>query len=1692
MITAEILSNGILSHPVFKSNQVLTEAHLNKVVKFLEGQTRISRVNLAGTGVVCGFEPSLHSGNTALDISAGCGITTEGYVVSEPAVTLKYYGRASFDSRFDHSSILLPAGTGLSEAQTIIYELFSEEEHAANLRIIRNRVVGGNILSFSEDLTSDNIDRPLVEWVTDLVPVLYVEIQDYDNDPCENGCDEAGGQRDFILRRLLMTPEHLRELLKIGLGVNTDAELESALYGKFYLPELSIRRYGYGNFPDIGNGVQLEAIDSLEIFRERFENVFHSADETGSNLLEKIEDAYQKAELVFATFYTGNESADFADLAIRLENQAAFYMPGDQSGTGELPAGPRLGIQYFYDYLADLIDAYTEFREVAFDLMEDCLPPRGRFARHLMLGEFRPLSDCKPLYFRHHFTQPPIYNGNAERTKEVRQLFARMKQLAAVNTFTFPPSDSAEIRISPGKGPDMVLSRRAIPYYYGPKPTSGASLHEVWSYELNRRCRRELLPAYFADHALASWPNALFSSNHALNFFRIEGHFGLPFETALDRIKQQISSYNLPIDVVAVKLGKLVEDENVQYDFRFDDLEALFVKLREDLVHALEELDEDTATEQQIQEIVEFLNRFETIDEALATFASESEFTAFNNLYHSIFQTGDTVPNDCSFDVFERLVATYSERKQKISEQFLFHNYAKTHPGMEHLAGVYKGGTFILVYTSREELVGEEKILEDTINALKEKFQIAFSKEELSDIFQSENGLLELIRILSRRIFSIDDRFGFFGRRDPNILRALQYVSQVANAQSNTVIADFSLPYRCCGDSPAFNYIIKRNPPVLILEPDTFCVDDATSYEFVAVPQGGRIFGPGTREEAGERCFFRPSDAVTEDKLPLTADLTLEVGYEYDGDITRIYLTLKPLPLVGFSLSREKVCVDSDAVELIPDAGIVAGTFTAWLDSEEIDGIESDGGKYYFDPVTLQGRVDLEQEVIVTIQHYRIDEGGCDDLTTRELIVEGPRDTSFTIPEGTAFCVDRQQGVELRPSVNPGGTFTARLTDGPILPNAVEGNMFFPDRVPMETGESQVSIEIVYTYGDEICTNASPPTTITIESPPDAGFSIREDENGNNRLCISPDPISPEPVTSFSSFQVFRGRERDETKNMTDEMVTTDNRIDLSPLQEYMDGEQVDILVVHTIAGPVCQSEEELILTILPAPMPNVTIRNVQEEEVGKICLPYDRQIQLIITSEVPDGMEENFAVVAGNGVTVQVEDNKIQVGEYLFESGDEEVIITVEYELDNQEGCTTSTSRSVTVIRPPSPTFSAALRAGTSARAFQVTLSDILPEDGDKYTLRATFTRETGEDPLVIEQDFELSDPELELRYAAVGPDLEVGLQLIVERLRCVGESEILTEPVPIYIEGFQMLGLERGSGADGAGAIGTGFIQDGQVFSEEDFAQFGGVSALFNIRAVTVPEIIGGVQFRMALRPADGGTSPGYRHRSRQPNNYRLQESGLFGIPLQEASYSLNAETYYVDTSGGLQGPATSISFRIEFSTGVDPFIEEEDDRFAVAVTSGTSRDDASAGIDLLRSRAAALKSDLERFGQSRKLTSTKAYGMAHVFLSVVGSVAVLSSRYEDTASNIISSIKRAKSDRKEDYMQLLSLVSSNYLDKLVAANSAEIPEEARNVLKVVLSDAKKTGMKLADIRKEWDGNQLEKGLAAEVVGKYNRLLR
>ena len=72
-------------YAVFERDQVLTETQLNSVVEYLDDQSRLTRTQLLGIGIVGGLWPTL--GKEQLVVSKGVGVTSDGDLIGLAADT---------------------------------------------------------------------------------------------------------------------------------------------------------------------------------------------------------------------------------------------------------------------------------------------------------------------------------------------------------------------------------------------------------------------------------------------------------------------------------------------------------------------------------------------------------------------------------------------------------------------------------------------------------------------------------------------------------------------------------------------------------------------------------------------------------------------------------------------------------------------------------------------------------------------------------------------------------------------------------------------------------------------------------------------------------------------------------------------------------------------------------------------------------------------------------------------------------------------------------------------------------------------------------------------------------------------------------------------------------------------------------------------------------------------------------------------------------------------------------------------------------------------------------------------------------------------------------------------------------------------------------------------------------------------
>jgi PKD repeat protein len=483
------------AYPKFEANQVLTAEQLNRLVLYLNGQDLLTRRKLIGIGPYCGLSVSLTAGaSPTLHISSGCGITSEGDLVVLPHSDVTRY-RIYVDP-VDYPRFRSGAG------QFALWELRTAAE-----------------------TTADDGSQPLSPaFLLNKIILLYLECREIDLKTCAGeDCDESGRRVETCVKKLVVDMADAETILQ---EARSHATAGNDTYpGKYQLPQLRIGRA----FGLLSLGERITAADLVSYYRGMM-----------TPLLDDLSQAY---DLSYQT-YTALLRNDF--------NQNPFEAERFRKTLAQVIKTHPQHYQYVYDFLKDLIDAYDEFRRTAFDLAAACCPDAAHFPKHLMLGPAVAGDACAPSVYRQPFIPAPIFGQQGRLGERCRLLFKKMALLP--NSFKVPVYRQDRIRITPGRGGYRPLSHRSIPYYY----SGSTTLHQYWNFGLTRRCQADHQLSYHADRYAPEKPafirDPLAFEWDDYSFLRVEGHIGGRYTDVTAEIDALIKRYNLPIQLVALKL----------------------------------------------------------------------------------------------------------------------------------------------------------------------------------------------------------------------------------------------------------------------------------------------------------------------------------------------------------------------------------------------------------------------------------------------------------------------------------------------------------------------------------------------------------------------------------------------------------------------------------------------------------------------------------------------------------------------------------------------------------------------------------------------------------------------------------------------------------------------------------------------------------------------------------------------------------------------------------------------------------------------------------------------------------------------------------------------------------------------------------------------------------------------------------
>lgn len=300
----------------------------------------------------------------------------------------------------------------------------------------------------------------------------------------------------------------------------------------------------------------------------------------------------------------------------------------------------------------------------------------------------------------------------------------------------------------------------------------------------------------------------------------------------------------------------------------------------------------------------------------------------------------------CIDERLQTLKEEYAKRIERIIQHRIFFPYSKDHTGIEHKAGVPKGGTFIIVYArgkvaapanpnnaAMAETVAETMVLEkmgltqtkeaivagNPTEAKAEKKIMAKNGDVLTTEKQRKiNALKEqIVQIKGEEAATLtaDEMEVLAGIE--KALGAQAFLGEAFDITDGIVFADFYLPYMCCSDCAPIAYVVEETKPdpvqpTISIVPAEFCNNDTAEYAITTTPGGGTLLKVPGVDDVNFK--FKPlglpeGDVIvtyTKDGLnamqsckifaPETADFTLQSSVDASGVFT---VTITPVDSGG-------------------------------------------------------------------------------------------------------------------------------------------------------------------------------------------------------------------------------------------------------------------------------------------------------------------------------------------------------------------------------------------------------------------------------------------------------------------------------------------------------------------------------------------------------------------------------------------------------------------------------------------------------------------------------------------------------------------------------------------------------------------------------------------------------------------------
>ncbi len=503
----------VRQYPIFEDNQVLTSGQLNDLFQYLDQQNKRTRTQLIGIGIVCGLDVKCLEDPAQINISAGVGVTSEGYLIKLKDCLTSFQKPYLLPGSIHYPPFENPVS---KEQDITLFELLTQEE-----------------ADVIDPLTVSELDKTFLQGK---ILLLFLECFDQDMKSClGKSCDELGINRILTIRKLLITEEEFQIVLDRTNGGKTTVE---AIGTDWVLMRQPRARFNTEN--------KLHYISYATPYVKAIKAAF-------AQIKNALNESYIQYEAILNTVYNSNpfEGPEVQGLYEFIDS----YLEGATTN-----GIPFYGIQYLYDFIKDIHLAYQSFCDMACKCRVQCCPNEDVFPKHLTLG----FANTGNGQYRNAFTASPTLAFCKSDTSGLIELHKRIVViLTHFNTKVLHHNTDVEIpiKITPSCEKKSTIPQRAIPHYYNifnEREEEQLEFKKMW---FGGNCDA-INGLSYAENSMQDQPidpivTPLEYDLDAYNFFRIEGLVGMPHALGYQALNALRDKRQLAFDITSVHLGDL-------------------------------------------------------------------------------------------------------------------------------------------------------------------------------------------------------------------------------------------------------------------------------------------------------------------------------------------------------------------------------------------------------------------------------------------------------------------------------------------------------------------------------------------------------------------------------------------------------------------------------------------------------------------------------------------------------------------------------------------------------------------------------------------------------------------------------------------------------------------------------------------------------------------------------------------------------------------------------------------------------------------------------------------------------------------------------------------------------------------------------------------------------------------------------